>query len=296
MTQGDRMQYLKELFSRRPRVSERCLLASPQTMFGSALVYEQTDEQGDRVRFLSVNGLKESATYLDERWNELVFDYTERYNLMFAAGIPLPQVLMIGGGGYSYPKYLMTHQNDILLDVVEVDPDITALAREFFYLDLLEAELAATAPGRLSLICAEGRTFLEERAHDAQMARYGAILNDSFAAGVPAPSLTTVEAAQAIRECLVPGGLYLANVVSSLEGSRAQFLQAEVKTLAQVFAHVHVIPVSDFGIGFVPDNMMVIATDGVYRFPGEKPFVCPDTAPILTDENNPVETLIYWLD
>lgn len=284
---------LRHIFHRHPHVSDRRLLASPQTLFGSALVYDQVDDKGDTVRFLSVNGLKESATYLDDRWNELVFDYTKRYNLMFAAGIPLNRVLMIGGGGYSYPKYLISHRGDVTMDVVEMDGAITDLAREFFFLDRLEEEYGAQASGRLNLICDDGRAFAERCAADSG-ARYDAVLNDSFAAGVPAPSLTTVEAAQAIRGCLVPGGLYLSNVVSSLRGQGSQFLQAQFKTLSRVFRHVHVVPCCAIGMDFMCDNLMVIATDGGYRFPGERPVMPAEDAPVLTDEDNPVRNLIDW--
>lgn len=284
---------LRHIFHRHPHVSDRRLLASPQTLFGSALVYDQVDDKGDTVRFLSVNGLKESATYLDDRWNELVFDYTKRYNLMFAAGIPLNRVLMIGGGGYSYPKYLISHRGDVTMDVVEMDGAITDLAREFFFLDRLEEEYGAQASGRLNLICDDGRAFAERCAADLG-ARYDAVLNDSFAAGVPAPSLTTVEAAQAIRGCLVPGGLYLSNVVSSLRGQGSQFLQAQFKTLSRVFRHVHVVPCCAIGMDFMRDNLMVIATDGGYRFPGERPVMPAEDAPVLTDEDNPVRNLIDW--
>lgn len=284
---------LRHIFHRHPHVSDRRLLASPQTLFGSALVYDQVDDKGDTVRFLSVNGLKESATYLDGRWNELVFDYTKRYNLMFAAGISLNRVLMIGGGGYSYPKYLISHRGDVTMDVVEMDGAITDLAREFFFLDRLEEEYGAQASGRLNLICDDGRVFAERSAADPG-ARYDAVLNDSFAAGVPAPSLTTVEAAQAIRGCLVPGGLYLSNVVSSLRGQGSQFLQAQFKTLSRVFRHVHVVPCSAIGMDFMRDNLMVIATDGGYRFPGERPVMPAEDAPVLTDEDNPVRNLIDW--
>lgn len=285
---------LRRIFQRHPHVSDRRLLASPQTLFGSALVYDQVDDKGDLVRFLSVNGLKESATYLDDRWNELVFDYTKRYNLMFAAGIPLRRVLMLGGGGYSYPKYLISHRGDVAMDVVEVDGAITDLAREFFFLDRLEEEYGAQASGRLRLICDDGRAFAENLAADACGGRYDAVLNDSFAAGVPAPPLTTVEAARAIHGCLVPGGLYLSNVVSALEGSRARFLQAEVNTLAQVFRQVHVVPCDANGLGRMRDNLMVIATDGGFRFPGERRMAPSPTAPVLTDADNPVQDLIDW--
>lgn len=284
---------LRHIFHRHPQVSDRRLLASPQTLFGSALVYDQVDDRGDTVRFLSVNGLKESATYLDERWNELVFDYTKRYDLMFAAGIPLRRVLMIGGGGYSYPKYLISHRGDVTMDVVEMDAAITELAHEFFFLDRLEQEYGAQASGRLNLICDDGRVFAENCAAQPG-GRYDAVLNDSFAAGVPAPSLTTVEAARAVHGCLVPGGLYLSNVVSSLKGQGSRFLHAQVKTLSQVFRQVHVVPCDANGLDFMRDNLMVIASDGDYRFPGERPVMPAQDAPVLTDANNPVRDLIDW--
>lgn len=285
---------LRHIFKRHPHVSDRQLLASPQTLFGSALVYDQIDDKGDLVRFLSVNGLKESATYLDDRWNELVFDYTKRYNLMFAAGIPLNRVLMMGGGGYSYPKYLISHRGDVAMDVVEVDGAITNLAREFFFLDRLEKEYGAQASGRLRLICDDGRSFAENLAADAYGVRYDAVLNDSFAAGVPAPPLTTVEAARAVHGCLVPNGLYLSNVVSACRGSQARFLHAEVKTLARVFRHVHVVPCDANGLEHMRDNLMVIATDGSFRFPGERTVVPLPGTPVLSDAYNPVQDLIDW--
>lgn len=329
--QNDLFGHVRDFFFRHPRVADRHLLASPQTMFGSTLVYDQENDDGDTVRYLSINGLKESATYTDDRWNELVFDYTDRYNLMFTAGIPIERVLMIGGGGYSYPKYLISHRPDVAMDVVELDPAITQLAREFFFLDRLEERFAAESSGRLRVLCEDGRDYLERVAGGAADAsrtpgaaaaascggarpagetgldanpgaadagagglRYDAVLNDSFAAGLPAPTLTTVEAARAVKACLVPGGLYLSNVVSALEGPHARFLQAEAATLRRVFARVHVVPVTDYGIGFLHDNLMVIATDGAYRFPGEKDVRIPADAPVLTDADNPVEDLIDW--
>ena len=45
---------------------------------------------------------------------------------------------------------------------------------------------------------------------------------------------------------------------------------------------------------FMRDNLMVIATDGGYRFPGERPVMPAEDAPVLTDEDNPVRNLIDW--
>lgn len=40
---------------------------------------------------------------------------------------------MIGGGGYSYPKDYLQKNDEARMDVVEIDPKITELAREYFY-------------------------------------------------------------------------------------------------------------------------------------------------------------------
>lgn len=188
------------------------------------------------------------------------------------------RVLVLGGGGFAWPKHVLATHPEVSLDVVEIDSAIIRIARRHFFLD--EAiERFDPAHKRLRLICDDGRAFLENAAESSQRSygarpgamRYDAIVNDAFSGAEPVRSLATVEAAQAAKACLIPGGLYAANVVSDFDRANVAFLRDLTATLAKAFAHVHIIPCPDEDFGG-EDNYLVIATDGTYDFEDAIPF------------------------
>lgn len=232
------------------------------TMFGRASIYEVQDDAGSPVRLLSVGGAVQSGTYIDERYTELVFEYQRTYLRMFDANLPIERVLVIGCGGYDNPKYFVAHCPNITVDAVEVDPMITMLAKRYFFLDRLIEEYETEKTGRLNLINADGRAYL-----DTCTTTYDAIINDTFESRTPVASLTAGNAAHVYHEHLNPGGMYLTNIVAALTGPHAQFLRDEVAALRNEFAHVHIIPCATDELD-VEDNVIVIATDGAYTFSG----------------------------
>ena len=231
-----------------------------RTASGPAFVREVRLPDGTRLRALVVGGVFQSATYLGERRYELPFAYLRSFERMFEQDIPIRDVLMLGGGGYTYPKYLVSHHPETSVDVAEIDPAITRIARRWFYLDRLIAETNCVRDGRLGLIEADGRAYLEQSDKT-----YDVVINDTFRGREPARELATLEAARAVRVRLAPGGLYLANVVSHQGGEDVGFLRDVAATLGQAFAHLHIIPATD-EVFRGEDNYIVIATDGDYAF------------------------------
>ena len=231
------------------------------TMFGPARVYQVLDDQGAAVRLLEVGGIVQSGTYVDDdRCYDLVFEYLKKYDVMFdpvsaglPEGAPVHRVCVLGCGGYDYPEHLLAHHPEVVVDAVEIDLAITAIARRFFFLDRALEEFDAESTGRLNLIEADARAYLEQ-----QGPLYDAIVNDTFDAGEPAPSLQGVDAARAIHARLSDGGLYLVNVVSALEGPRSAFLRQQVNDLAQVFEEVRVLPCATDCFAD-EDNVIVVA-------------------------------------
>ena len=252
-----------------------------RTANGPALILDLVGEDGEKVRMLVVNGTIESATYLDDRRYDLVFDYLRTFDVMYEVCRPVSRALMLGGGGYSYPKHIVSHHPETSIDVVEVDPAVTRIARKHFFLDDLEREYDCTATGRLRTYNDDGRAFLEGV---AGRPRYDAILNDSFSGNDPAASLMSVEAARAVRDRLAEGGLYLMNVVTSPEGTGMLLLQAVERTLGEVFSHVHVIP-CDPASPSASDNVIVVATDAACDLPGETTVPVASGTPVITDAN-----------
>ena len=264
-----------------------------RTAHGTATVKTVRTADGTPVRVLQQGGVYQSATYLDERRFEPVFAYYRAFDAMFeaetafaqVAGHGIRTVLMLGGGGFSYPKHLLTSKTDVQMDVVELDPAIIAAARQWFFVDELERSLAEDESARgnsLRVIAGEGRAFLQAPSAPDAPTCYDAIVNDAFAGAAPVRALATLEAARAIKARLSMGGLYLANVVSRSEGTDLSFLRDEVATLSQAFAHVQVIPCSDSTFGG-EDNYLVIASDGAYAFADAVPFDDDFLGEVLTD-------------
>ena len=97
--------------------------------------------------------------------------------------------------------------------------------------------------------------------------RYDAMVFDVFAGKKPVASLASPTAIRNAHTCLNPGGVLIANVVSTLEGPKSAFLHQYVEALEGEFAHVHVIPLSPDGTD-APDNVILLATDATWEFAG----------------------------
>ncbi|MDM8300888.1 spermidine synthase [Collinsella tanakaei] len=243
------------------------------TASGFTFVRTRRLTDGSLARILCTRGVYQSATYLDERRFEPVFAYQQGFSVVFDAedamravsGHGISRVLALGGGGYAWPKYALTEHPDLAMTVVEIDPEVTSLARRLFFLD----ELEHIAGARLQLVCDDGRAVLERGA--AEGMTYDVIVNDTFSGAEPVRGLATIEAMHAVRACLTLGGIYITNVVSRGEGTDVTFLRDVVATLSAVFAHVWVLPVTE-ELFAGEDNYLVIASDAVYTWPDVIPF------------------------
>lgn len=259
-----------------------------RTRFGLASVYTTQGPDGRPVRLLRVGCSVQSATYLGEDdYTEPVFDYYLAFDLMFEANPRISNVLVLGGGGYAYPKHLIATRPDVHVDVVEIDPQINAIAQNWFFLPKLTMRYDLASTNRLRMICADGAAYLADLAaalrdgpdgqatqqdlasHGSRLhPRYDAIVVDVFAAGKPVPSLADRQAARNARACLAPGGVLIANVVSTLEGPGSEFLHGYVAALESEFAHVRVVPLASDSPDNAPDNVIVMARDVDWDFEG----------------------------
>lgn len=205
-----------------------------RSLFGMVLVFEGEDEDGTPVRFLNVNGTFQSVSYIsDELWSELVCSYHRTMVDAIDEHGHARSVLVIGGGGYSLPKYLVTHTKRMKVCVVEIDPSITQIARERFFLDRAE-ELAQ---GRLELVTGDGWEYLRSCGRS-----FDVIVNDAFSGAKPLGALENAEGAALIHGHLNEGGIYLANVRSPLEGRKAAVLASVKDAFEQEFGVVEVVP------------------------------------------------------
>lgn len=215
-----------------------------RTMFGPAIVFDSTDESGTPVRLLNVGGTFQSICYVDDdlRW-ELVCEYhrTMANVVALASEAHAPQrALVMGGGGFSFPKWLVTHTRRLEVDAVEIDPKVIAIARGRFCL----AEAEDAADGRLRVVCADAWEWLCGGCDEGEdgPVRYDLIVSDAFGGKRPLGPMQTAEGAARVRERLVEGGVFLGNVRSPLEGTDAAGLEEARAAFCEAFSFVTVIP------------------------------------------------------
>ena len=280
--------YSSENYMNKRRVlnGEMGVSISYDTQYGRVLI-KNMQLDGRDVRLMNVGIGFESATFLDEEYKyDLVFNYLAYYDLMFESKNEIKNCLMIGGAGYGYPKYYISHYEDKSMDVVEIDEDVTKLAKEYFYLDDLIKDYDIENNHRLNIYTEDGRVFLNNNTK-----KYDAILNDAFSGETPAKTLTTVEAVMRIKDSLNPYGLYLSNVISAEVGENSKFIKAEVNTIKQVFKNVYVIPVNATDSSSKA-NYMVIGTDQDLNLKNTINLEIDSNEIVLTDDYAPIDTLM----
>ncbi|MDD6289265.1 MAG: fused MFS/spermidine synthase [Eggerthellales bacterium] len=231
----------------------------PLAKFGPITVFETTTKEGERVRVLSQGGVYQSATYVSPaRRFDLVFEYYRAFDHVFddeSPANPRRRMLMLGGGGYAYPKHVISRHPDVSVDVLEADPLVTRIARRHFFLDDLLKERCGESGPRLNLVSARAQDYLL----GACGMDYDVVINDCFAGAAPSGGQEAVEVCEHARRALRPGGVYVLNVVDE-EGAYGPTVERGVRTLAAVFPYVYVIPCPDSDFGG-SDNVMLLACD-----------------------------------
>lgn len=145
-----------------------------------------------------------------------------------------PHVLVIGGGGYTFPRYVMEVMPEARMDVVEIDPAVTQVAKE--YLGLKDY------PG-LNIYHMDGRQYVAEVAAPGS---YDVVVQDAVNdLSVPA-HLLTKEYNDAVRAVLRPGGVYLLTVIDAIE--YGQLWRAAMHTLRQTFSHVELLGADEINV------------------------------------------------
>jgi len=218
------------------------------TEYSRVQIFETKDPAtGKPIRALATDPyFVQSAMFLDS--DEMVLDYGRYYHLIRHFKPDFQNTLIIGGAGYSFPKdYLRTYQN-ARIDVVEIDPQMTQIARDHFRLK---------DDPRMRIIHEDGRMYINR----TETAKYDAVLMDAFGSLFSVPHhLTTVEAVTNIHRILKDDGVVIFNLGAAISGDASKFLQAELRTYNQVFPHVFLFKVnSDY-----PDerlqNLIIVAS------------------------------------
>lgn len=202
------------------------------TEYSRVQVFETKDPgSGKPIRALATDPyFVQSATFMDS--DELVLDYGWYYHLIRHFKPGFAHTLIIGGAGYSFPKEYLRTYPEALIDVVEIDPQMTQIARNHFRMQ---------DDPRMQIFHEDGRMYINR----ADSLKYDAILMDAFGSLFSVPHhLTTVEAVTHLDRILKDDGVVIFNLGAAIKGPGSKFLQAELATYKRVFPQLHLFKVN----------------------------------------------------
>ncbi|MBI4133996.1 MAG: fused MFS/spermidine synthase, partial [Candidatus Terrybacteria bacterium] len=207
--------------------STRAVTESPYAQ----LRVEELSIEGRLARTLVTERIFSGGFYLDT--GEAAFLYSrEIVDAISTLPTPPENILVIGAGPYTIPQELIRRYPEVKMTVVDIDPALLSLGKEWFGVD----------EARIVNVVDDGRRFFRNRSE-----QFDVIVLDAYAALYSIPAhLTTREFFALVEEDVAPDGFVIMNTIAALPEA-AGLLGSVVKTFSETFPEAVVLPVGEKG-------------------------------------------------
>ena len=190
---------------------------------------------GRPTRFFQQDKSRSGAMFLDSNDpTDLVYEYSKYYSIYKIFKPEIENALVIGGRAYSIPMALLYENPDSIVDVVEIEPSLFELSKEYF--NVKESP-------NLNNYTEDGRRFLRDSEKE-----YDLIFSDVYYSLFSIPShFTTTEFFEVAKEKLSEDGIFIANLTGNLSRQEPSFIFTEIKTFKSVFPNSYFFAVESPG-------------------------------------------------
>jgi spermidine synthase len=218
----------------KPPLDEETYLFKESDYYTIKLKRDTTRSGGSPLESLILDHLIHSYTDLNDPLY-LEYEYIRIYEEMVRWQANKRQsfkTLFLGGGGYTFPRFIEAKYPKAGIDVVEIDPEITRVVKNY---------LGISEDTRICTFNEDGRWFVM---NCKEQGSYDFIFGDAFNDLSIPYHLTTKEFAMQLKRLLKRDGLLLANVIDSFK--KGAFMPSYIRTLEEVFGkgNVHLITLS----------------------------------------------------
>lgn len=140
-----------------------------------------------------------------------------------------PNILLIGGGGYTYPRWVEAFVPGAMIEVVEIDPGVTETAYR---------DLGLARDTRIRSYNLDGRQFVQEI---APAGHYHLVVQDAVNDLSVPYHIMTKEYNDRIKAVLADDGIYLLSVIDLYQDG--QLLRSAIRTMMQTWPEVRLLAV-----------------------------------------------------
>jgi spermidine synthase len=219
----------------------------PEVVYAKDGVYERiivAEEQIDGRPAIVLHQDLSSSGAIFRDSSDAALPFLEFYKLASLVPGGPKRALVLGGGAFLVPKLLLEHYPDVIVDVVEIEPELHRVAHRSF--GLPESD-------RLRVHITDGRRFL----YDSE-GNYDLIFGDTYHSLYSVPAhFTSVEFFKLVQEKLSPHGLFFANMIGSLSRAQPSLTLSELRTFKEVFKDAHLFALYPKRF-YEPQNLMYV--------------------------------------
>lgn len=210
-------------------------LQNPSIIYSKDGIYEKlsvmdTPLYGKNARVLLMD--RSFSSGIDKDSDELLFDYSKYYELYKFHNIEVDRALVLGAGTYNIPIALRKDLPDTTIEVVDIDPHLEYIAKEYFNLKD-EYHIKSTFE--------DGRQYLRK-----SNSKYDLIFSDVYSTTYAIPDhFTTIEYFQTAKDHMDQEGIFLLNLIGDLSQQTPSLTFSLVRTFREVFPDSYFIAVVD---------------------------------------------------
>lgn len=184
----------------------------------------RVEEDGEARYMYFDRTLQSAMTLKDPAALRLVYS---RYTSLGVTFRPdAKRMLIIGLGGGSIPKKFNKEFPNLVIDAIELDPEVIKVAKDYF--NVKENK-------NLNLHAQDGRLFLTRTQH-----QYDIIMLDAYFTDAMPFHLATKEFFALAQKKLTPNGIVVANLISAVTGPSGKIARSFVRTKRQVFPQTYI--------------------------------------------------------
>lgn len=228
-------------------------------MFNKSVIYETSGDFGsykviDKVydgrsaRVLYGGHNSPQSGVATDGGPDLLFNYNQRF-LEIVESIRPSSILIIGGGAFTLPTAILNRFDDVTVDVVEIDPLLPDIAKEYF--DLPDDP-------RLSIFTQDGREYVS-----SSTKKYDLIILDAFSGYSIPDHLITVEAAREYEKLLTPHGVMGINFISAYHSYKQSLTYQLHAVFSDAFATVEIFPCDPYMSTPYEQNLILLASKNI---------------------------------